>query len=243
MAQTVLLKRSAVQNNIPTTSTLALGELAINTYDGKIFIRKDNGVASIVELSSSSNISYTPTGNISSTTVQTAINELDTEKQATLVSGTNIRTINGNSLLGSTDLSISGTVSVTDDTTTNATYYPVLGTSATGSLNARASSTKLTYNPSTGALAATSMNVTTPTAGDNSTQVATTAFVATAMASGGAVGGGTDQVFNENSYVITTDYTIPAGKSAITVGDNNGNVTINSGVTVTLSANSRWVVL
>jgi hypothetical protein len=166
-----------------------------------------------------------------------------TEFQPTLISGTNIRTINGNTLLGSTDLVISSTVSLTDDTTTNATYYPVLGTSATGSLTAKASSTKLTFNPSTGALSATSMNVTTPTAGDNSTKVATTAFVTTAMASGGAIGGGTDQVFNENSYVITTNYTIPAGKSAITVGDSNGNVTINSGVTVTLSAGSRWVVL
>jgi len=60
---------------------------------------------------------------------------------------------------------------------------------------------------------------------------------------GGATGGGTDNVFNENEYVVTTDYTIPAGKSAVTVGDASGDVTINSGVTVTLDSNSRWVVL
>jgi len=60
---------------------------------------------------------------------------------------------------------------------------------------------------------------------------------------GGATGGGTDNVFNENEYVVTTNYTIPAGKSAVTVGDASGNVTINSGVTVTLDTNSRWVVL
>ncbi len=60
---------------------------------------------------------------------------------------------------------------------------------------------------------------------------------------GGATGGGTDNVFNENEYVVTTNYTIPAGKSAVTVGDASGNVTINSGVTVTLESNSRWVIL
>lgn len=60
---------------------------------------------------------------------------------------------------------------------------------------------------------------------------------------GGATGGGSDEVFIENSYTITADYTIPAGKSAVTVGDASGNVTINSGVTVTLESDSRWVVL
>ena len=40
-------------------------------------------------------------------------------KQETLISGTNIRTVNGQSLLGSSDLVISGgsTVSLTDNTT------------------------------------------------------------------------------------------------------------------------------
>jgi hypothetical protein len=60
---------------------------------------------------------------------------------------------------------------------------------------------------------------------------------------GGATGGGTDKVFNNNGYTVTSNYTIPSGMSAITVGDSNGNVTINSGVTVTLSAGSRWVCL
>jgi hypothetical protein len=63
------------------------------------------------------------------------------------------------------------------------------------------------------------------------------------VSGGGATGGGTDQVFSNTSYTITKDYTIPPGKSSVTVGDANGNVTINSGVTVTVSSGSRWVVL
>ena len=51
MAQTIQLKRSAVAGKVPTTSDLALGELALNTYDGKLYTKKDNGTASIVELS------------------------------------------------------------------------------------------------------------------------------------------------------------------------------------------------
>jgi len=48
MANTVVLKRSAVSGRNPTTSDLALGELALNTYDGNLFFKKDNGTASIV---------------------------------------------------------------------------------------------------------------------------------------------------------------------------------------------------
>lgn len=51
MASTIKLKRSAVAGKAPTTSDLALGELALNTYDGKLYTKKDNGTESIVELS------------------------------------------------------------------------------------------------------------------------------------------------------------------------------------------------
>jgi hypothetical protein len=40
MAQTIKLKRSNTAGNLPTTSSLALGEVAINTKDGKLFLRK-----------------------------------------------------------------------------------------------------------------------------------------------------------------------------------------------------------
>ena len=51
MAQTIKLKRSSTTWNVPTTSQLDLGELAINTADGKMFIKKDvSGTESIVEI-------------------------------------------------------------------------------------------------------------------------------------------------------------------------------------------------
>ena len=58
---------------------------------------------------------------------------------------------------------------------------------------------------------------------------------------GGATGGGSDEIFVENSQTITTSYTIGNGnaKNASSVGD----LAINSGVTVTVPANARWVIL
>jgi hypothetical protein len=56
---------------------------------------------------------------------------------------------------------------------------------------------------------------------------------------GGATGGGGDTVFVENSNAVTVDYTITTNKNAMSAGD----VTINSGVTVTLPTGSRWVIV
>jgi len=51
MAVKIELKRSAVPGKIPTTSSLELGELALNTYDGRAFLKQQQGsVQTIVEL-------------------------------------------------------------------------------------------------------------------------------------------------------------------------------------------------
>ena len=50
MAQTIKLRRSASQGALPTTSQLELGEVAINTYDGKLYIKKNDGTESIVQV-------------------------------------------------------------------------------------------------------------------------------------------------------------------------------------------------
>ena len=55
MTQTVQLKRSATAGAIPSTSDLELGELALNTYDGKAYIKKSvGGTESIVEVGAES---------------------------------------------------------------------------------------------------------------------------------------------------------------------------------------------
>lgn len=64
MAQVVKLKRTAVEGKVPSTSNLELGELAINTHDGRIFFEKDNNGASSVEQIVTTNSTTTGSLNI-----------------------------------------------------------------------------------------------------------------------------------------------------------------------------------
>jgi len=50
MAQKVVLKRSTVPGKVPLVGDLVLGELAINTADGKLYIKKNDGTESIIEI-------------------------------------------------------------------------------------------------------------------------------------------------------------------------------------------------
>lgn len=47
MAQNIILKRSAVAGRVPDTGSLNLGELAVNTLDGKLYFKKSGSVESI----------------------------------------------------------------------------------------------------------------------------------------------------------------------------------------------------
>ena len=41
MANRIKLKRSGVEGNVPVVGNLSLGELAVNTFDGKLFFKKN----------------------------------------------------------------------------------------------------------------------------------------------------------------------------------------------------------
>lgn len=56
---------------------------------------------------------------------------------------------------------------------------------------------------------------------------------------GGATGGSGDAVFIENDQTVTSNYTIPATKNALTTGP----IQVNDGVIVTISPGARWVVI
>ena len=46
----ILLKRSGVAGSVPTTASLQVGELALNTYDGKAFLHKSGSTDEVVEI-------------------------------------------------------------------------------------------------------------------------------------------------------------------------------------------------
>ena len=97
MAQVVKLKRTSVQGRIPSIVNLELGELAINTHDGRIFFEKDDGTLSIQEIlttNSQNSGSFNLTGAISASSLS--------------ISGDT--TIGGNLTLG-------GNITIGDETT------------------------------------------------------------------------------------------------------------------------------
>jgi len=46
----ILLKRSGVAGSVPTTASLQVGEIALNTYDGKAFLHKSGSTDEVVEI-------------------------------------------------------------------------------------------------------------------------------------------------------------------------------------------------
>ena len=46
----IKLKRSAVASKAPAVADLELGELAVNTFDGKLYLKKNDGSDAIVEV-------------------------------------------------------------------------------------------------------------------------------------------------------------------------------------------------
>ncbi len=107
MAQLVKLKRTSVEGRKPTTSNLELGELAINTYDGKIYFEKDNGTPSIREIATEDTYHFYTTSLDSR-----YVNLTGNETIAGNKTFSNNITIVGN-------LSVEGTTTTIDSTTVN----------------------------------------------------------------------------------------------------------------------------
>lgn len=122
MANTIILKRSSTAGKVPTTAQLALGELAINTYDGKIFIKKDNGVPAVVEIGGVTSVN-TQTGDVvlSTSDVAEGSNQYFTTARArsALSAGTGISYNSGTGVISTTqNLSTTGTPSFAGATLT-----------------------------------------------------------------------------------------------------------------------------
>jgi len=107
MAQLIKLKRTSVEGRKPTTSNLELGELAINTHDGKIYFEKDNGTPSIREIATEDTYHFYTTSLDSR-----YVNLTGNETIAGNKTFSNNITIVGN-------LSVEGTTTTIDSTTVN----------------------------------------------------------------------------------------------------------------------------
>lgn len=60
----ILLRRNLTSGNVPTTSSLELGELAVNTADGKIFLKKSSSLGQSIEAAVTTNTITTGSVNL-----------------------------------------------------------------------------------------------------------------------------------------------------------------------------------
>jgi hypothetical protein len=93
MAQTIKLRRSATADATPTTSQLALGELAINTNDGKLFIKKNEDILATL-LVQGTTYTIKTVGNTNWTSIGAANSNIGTvfTKNSTTATGTGTAT-------------------------------------------------------------------------------------------------------------------------------------------------------
>jgi hypothetical protein len=102
MAQSIILKRSSLPGKVPDTGSLNTGELAINTYDGKVFIKRSGNVDSIQTVLTTNSIT---TGSITITNTG-SFSELVITKDANINRDLYVT----NDIIGAGDIDISGNI-------------------------------------------------------------------------------------------------------------------------------------
>lgn len=128
-------------------TTLANSGVTAGTYT-KVTVDAKGRVTTGATLASADLPTYT--GTLTSTQVTTALGYTPPQPTGTGASGTWGISITGSAASASTN-------AVTDDTTTNATHYLTFVSGISGNQSEKVSSTKLTYNPSTGTLSSTAV--------------------------------------------------------------------------------------
>lgn len=131
-------------------------------------------------------------------------------------------------------------IGITDDTSTNATMYPTWVTTTTGNLPAKTSSTKFSFNPSTGTLAATvfsgagtSLTGTASSLTAGAVANALTIGTGLTLSSGTTYNGSAAVTLNATGSTInsqTTGYTLVAGDAGKTISITTGGVTVPNAV-------------
>jgi hypothetical protein len=208
MANSIKIKRSAVAAKVPLTTDLALGELAINTYDGKLYMKKDDGTESIVTVNTGGAGSGDVVGPGSST--DNAITRFD----------------------GATGLLIQNSTATLDDSG----VVSVLGANISGltvsSAVATDGSKNLVSVANTGTgdnVLATSPTLITPALGTPTALVGTNiSGTASGLSIGGNAGTVTDGVYTTDTSTVTNTMLAGSIANAKLV---NSNITINGSVT------------
>lgn len=191
----------------------------------------------------SSSVTPTELGYLSGVTsaIQTQLNG----KQATLVSGTNIKTVNSNSLLGSGNVSVGTVTSVAAGNGMNFTTFTSSGTITLGTPSSvtNSSTNSLTANSHTHAVSGLTTSNLSATAGITNSQLAnsSTTINGTAIALGSS---GTITANTPNSHTIKFDTGTTEGTNLYTFnGSASKTIDIKAGTNVTFAKSAGSITI
>jgi hypothetical protein len=236
----ILLYYSTAAAANPSASNLASGELAINITDGKLYYKDNSSAVQVIGWKT------TPTtaGGTGLTTYATGdlIYASATNTLSKLAAGTNGQVL---TLAGGVPTWAANTGGVTSFQTSLSGLTP--STSSTGAitlagtLGLGSGGTGFTTYATGDLIYASATNTLSKLAAGTNGYVLTLAagVPSWAVATSGATGGGSDQVFFVNGQTVTTNYTIPSGKNAMS----GGPITVSSGIVVTVPSGSKWTVV
>lgn len=164
MATQVQFRRGTTAQNNAFTG--AAGEIVVNTSNNTIRVH-DGSTLGGFELARSGNVTTITT----STSAQLASIISDETGSGNLVFATSPTLVtpnlgtpsavvltNASGTANNLTANIANYINVSDDTSTNATRYPIFANGTSGAIIENVSSTKLTFNPSTGLLTSTDYN-------------------------------------------------------------------------------------
>jgi len=244
MAQTIKLKRSATSGAIPSTSALELGEVAINTYDGKMYIKKNvSGTETVVEVGAGvggNTVSYLEAGMIeyeyTATSNQTTFSGSDNNSatlsytaESILVflngvlqdDGVDYTATNGTSVVFTNSLTANDEVRIAAFTnvTTSGSLQDPTKLDAITTVNAQAAYSltlnSSAYTPSSQNALIVSLNGITQEPGDSFTISGSTITFSPALVTGDVV-----------------DYIVDMGR-AVTIGEYSGDLAVGGELEVT----------
>jgi len=220
------------QNTLPPTGyAIKLGTVAyVNSSNGAIYVNKSIlsvqagnivGQVALANGGTNANLTAVAGGVVYSGASALAISAAGTTGQVLTSAGTGTPT-------WTTPVS---NATVTDDTTTNGTRYPLFANQTSGSLTTEyTSSTKLQYNPSTGAFTSTSF------VGSGASLTSLTAGNLTGTIPSGVLG-------NSSLYIGTTPIPLNAASGSITSLAVNISGSASSATTATTATNATNIAI
>jgi hypothetical protein len=218
-----------LMNTIPPTGiTVQVGVVTfVNSTTGHIYVKQTTPLAVPASIITGTvAVANGGTGQSSALVAGGVVYGASTTAMAITAAGSSGQVLTSNGTSAPTWAANAATVSITDDTTTNATRYPLFSSITTGNINTQfTSSTKYQFNPNTGALSATSFNG----AGVFTTLSASSTATFTGSSSALAA------VFTNAAEVVTVSATAATGTI-------NYDVTTQSVLYYTTNASANWTV-